>query len=303
MGFIKKIYRPALRLLSKNGFAAQSNAARWSFALAPEVYRTSSGTFISRTGDYDYNYVSVLGCWSQTVKPSGTRASSRITQLYASNVQNGVTTQVTAPPPANHYYAVPESDEDSEYYESVGALSSSMSTSPATVRSFLNNNFWASQLNWGDSVGGNGLMPLTWQLPISAWCNYMYTHNHRNGGLRVMFECMMGACKKADDWSIAPLCILRNAARFKNDEYSLLSTVVNPSATKTFTPNKEYGSYSYIQYLRYNAIYDVEYFDDNYGYYEDLFLTPAIDSDPSGTQAQFQCGPITCKITVTGIDT
>jgi hypothetical protein len=109
----------------------------------------------------------------------------------------------------------------------------------------------------------------------------------------------MGACKKEVDQSGAFLHILRNDDQFYNNKRTLSSTAVNPAAERIFTPGKEYGAWSDITYQNITYQYDSARYSSNE--YRDLYLTPMLDSDPSGAGVRYQCGSLTMKITVTGI--
>lgn len=300
MAFIGRpyTYRPALRLLDKHSYGT-SNAALWDFFLSPEVYRIGTTQTIGRTATYTtYDYVNVLGCWAWAIRPDGERAASRVGQLVADNISDGVTTQTTFTQASSHYYTVANDNRTTERYQALGPLNGNIDTTPSILGSFKNNSFWASDINWGTTASGAGLVPITAVLPIGAWCNYMY-NIHNPSGIRVTFECLMGACKKEVDQSGAFLHILRNDDQFYNNKRTLSSTAVNPAAERIFTPGKEYGAWSDITYQNITYQYDSARYSSNE--YRDLYLTPMLDSDPSGAGVRYQCGSLTMKITVTGI--
>ena len=301
MAFIGRQYRPALRVLDKHSHAT-SNAALWDFFLSPEVYRIGSTTTIGRTAAYtssSYDYIKVLGCWAWAIRPDGARAASRIGQLIAENIADGVTTQTTYTQASDyHYYTVANDNRTTERYQAVGSLTGNIETSPAILGSFKNSSFWASDINWGTSASGAGLVPVTAVLPIGAWCNYMY-NIHNPSGIRVTFECLMGACKDSTDGSTADLIILRNDDQFYDNKRTLSSTAVNPAAEKIFRPGVEYGASSYITYQSITYQYNSARYTSSE--YRDLYLTPMLNSQPSGSNVKYQCGTITIKITVTGV--
>lgn len=299
MAFISQRYRPALRLLDRHNFS-EGYAALWDFFLSPEVYRIGSTTTLGRTAAYNYDYVNVLGCWAWSIRPDGERAASRIGQLIAENIVDGVTTQTTYPGASDfHYYTVANDNRTTERYQAVGTLNGNIDTTPSILGSFKNSSFWASDINWGTSASGAGLVPVTAVLPIGAWCNYMY-NIHNPSGIRVTFECLLGACKDDGDGSDAFLTILRNDDQYHDNKRTLSSTAVNPAAEKIFRPGSEYqGMWSYLTYQ--NITY--QYNSDRYtsSEYRDLYLTPMLDSQPSRNTVRYQCGSLTIKITVTGI--
>lgn len=302
MAFIGRpatVYRPALRLLDKHSYGT-SNAALWDFFLSPEVYRIGTTQTIGRTASYtSYDYVNVLGCWAWAIRPDGARAASRVGQLVADNISDGVTTQTTFSASSDyHYYTVANENRTTERYQAVGALTGSIETTPAILGSFKNSSFWASEINWGTTASGAGFVPITAVLPIGAWCNYMY-NRHNPSGIRVTFECLMGACKTADDQSAAFLYILRNDDQFYNNKRTLSSTAVNPAAERRFDPGKDYGAWSDITYQSCTFQYNSARYSSSE--YRDVYLTPMLDSDPSGANVRYQCGTLTIKITVTGI--
>lgn len=304
MAFIAKKYRPPLRLLEKHGSASVHHAGEWEFALPPEVYRENGSNVIACTdaaAATNYDWMRVLGCWSWTIKPPlEYRASSRISELYAKRIEeDGTWQQVSFPAAQNHYYAVPYTSDPASYYRKVG----NSLADPAEVADFMNSSYWASAENWATS-GGNGLMPMTWELPMGDWCNYIRRIRSASAGLRITIECLMGALKENDDIDTAFITLLKNESKQKNGLYHLYSDELNTGTSKIFKPGREYvGRWSALNYRCAHIFCDPEYFDDSQGDFFRIYITPMLDSCPtSHMQPKYLCGPVSFKITVIGVD-